>query len=262
MRRWRSVAALVAAGMPGVVSLVPLSLPAVFQQIQRSGQVAPPLPILVIALALQPFILLTLASAVGLLFAPRLGLRSRLVAFSAGEGRAAWMGFAHELRAAIPLGLLAAVVVALADLMTASSVPAPDPSRAAFSNRTAGMTIVGVLYGGITEEILVRWGVMSALAWFAHALTRRRAQPSSRGVMWAAVLLSAVLFGVGHLPAAALAGLPLTAEVIARIVVLNAIGGVIFGWLFWRRSLEAAMVAHATVHVAWSAAALVVAIFR
>jgi hypothetical protein len=32
-------------------------------------------------------------------------------------------------------------------------------------------------------------------------------------------------------------------------VLLNALGGVLFGWLFWRRSLEAAMVAHATTHV-------------
>lgn len=27
------------------------------------------------------------------------------------------------------------------------------------------------------------------------------------------------------------------------------LGGVVFGWLYWRRSLETAMVAHATVHV-------------
>jgi hypothetical protein len=253
---------LAAAGIPGVLSLVPLSLPAVFQQIQRSGQVAPPLPILVIALALQPLILLVLASAVGLLFAPRLGLRSRLVASSAGQGRAAWVGFVHELKAAIPLGCLAALVLALADLLTASSVSVPSASRSVFSNRTAATTIVGVLYGGITEEILVRWGVMSALAWFAHALTRRRPHAPYTPAMWAALLLSALVFGVGHLPAAALAGVPLTAEVITRIVTLNAIGGVIFGWLFWRRSLESAMVAHATVHLAWSAVALIAWVLR
>jgi hypothetical protein len=71
MRRWRAVAALVAAGAPGILTLVPLSLPAVFQQLQRTGQVAPPIPVLVIALALQPFILLVLSAAVGMLFASR-----------------------------------------------------------------------------------------------------------------------------------------------------------------------------------------------
>lgn len=45
-------------------------------------------------------------------------------------------------------------------------------------------------------------------------------------------------------------------------VVGNAAGGVVFGRLFWRRSLEAAMLSHATVHVVLvvaSIAALVVA---
>jgi CAAX prenyl protease-like protein len=256
MRRWRAVAALVAAGAPGILTLVPLSLPAVFQQLQRTGQVAPPIPVLVIALALQPFILLVLSAAVGMLFASRLGLRSRIVA-STEQGRAAWSGFEDDLAAAIPLGLLSALVIALLDLLTASYVPAPGASGSVLSNRSVLTTIVGVLYGGVTEEILVRWGVMSALAWFAHALTGTRVQAPSAGVMWAAIVVSALLFGLGHLPAAAMAGLPLTAAVIARIIVLNAIGGIIFGWLFWRRSLEAAMVAHAVAHLAWSAVALV-----
>ena len=75
--------------------------------------------------------------------------------------------------------------------------------------------------------------------------------------MWLAILVSAVLFGVGHLPAAAMVGMPLTAPVIARVVTLNAFAGIVFGWLFWRRSLEAAMLAHAVTHLSWWAAASV-----
>jgi hypothetical protein len=41
----------------------------------------------------------------------------------------------------------------------------------------------------------------------------------------------------------------LTPLIIIRTILLNALGGVLFGWLFWRRSLEVAMVAHATTHV-------------
>ena len=259
--RFRRVAALVAAGLPGILVLVPLSLPAVLQQIQRSGQVAPPVPILAIAIALQPFILLILTSAVGTLFAPRLGLRSR-IATSAEQGRSAWSGFAHDLAAAIPLGLLSALVIAVADLMTAPWVPVPGASQSVVSNRTVVTTIAGVLYGGVTEEILVRWGVMSFLAWFAHVLTGTRVAAPAAGPMWVALVLSAVLFGVGHLPAATLAGLPMTTPVITRIITLNAVGGIIFGWLFWRRSLEAAMVAHALTHIAWSVVALVAVAFR
>lgn len=66
--------------------------------------------------------------------------------------------------------------------------------------------------------------------------------------MWAAIIVSALLFGVGHLPALA-TSIGLTPALITRTVLLNAIGGIGFGWLFWRRSLEAAMVAHMAFHI-------------
>ena len=61
--------------------------------------------------------------------------------------------------------------------------------------------------------------------------------------MWFALLVAAVLFGAGHLPAAAKIW-PLDGVVIARTLLLNGIGGVAFGWLYWKRGLEAAMIAH------------------
>jgi membrane protease YdiL (CAAX protease family) len=36
----------------------------------------------------------------------------------------------------------------------------------------------------------------------------------------------------------------LTPALIARALILNGIPGIAFGWLYWRRGLEAAMVAH------------------
>jgi hypothetical protein len=42
------------------------------------------------------------------------------------------------------------------------------------------------------------------------------------------------VFGLGHLPTAALI-VPLTTLVVIRIVLLNALGGIIFGWLYQTR---------------------------
>ena len=66
--------------------------------------------------------------------------------------------------------------------------------------------------------------------------------------MWPAIVISAVLFGVGHLPALG-QSVDLTPALIIRTVLLNAIAGILLGWLYWRRSLEAAMIAHTTFHV-------------
>jgi membrane protease YdiL (CAAX protease family) len=65
------------------------------------------------------------------------------------------------------------------------------------------------------------------------------------GAFWAANILTALVFGIGHLPATA-AIAPLSAVVIARALVLNGIAGIAFGWLYWQSGLEAAMLANFT----------------
>jgi membrane protease YdiL (CAAX protease family) len=95
----------------------------------------------------------------------------------------------------------------------------------------------------------MRWGMMSLFAWLAWRVARKAAdRPPRPWIMWTAILLSAILFGLGHLPAVS-GFVPLTPVIVVRTMLLNAMAGVVFGWLFWRRSLEAAMVAHATSHV-------------
>ncbi|MCK7526806.1 MAG: hypothetical protein MZV64_59015 [Ignavibacteriales bacterium] len=38
--------------------------------------------------------------------------------------------------------------------------------------------------------------------------------------------------------------IPLTPLVITRAIVLNGLAGIGFGWLYWKRGLEFAMIAH------------------
>ena len=59
-----------------------------------------------------------------------------------------------------------------------------------------------------------------------------------------AIVVATLLFGAGHLPAAFAAGRPHGPVAIGRIVLLNAIGGVAFGTVFWWRGLEHEMLAH------------------
>lgn len=99
-------------------------------------------------------------------------------------------------------------------------------------------------YGGIVEESLLRLCLMSFLAWLGSFLSRDKAGRPSAGVMWTANILAALLFGLGHLPATAAIGLPMSPLIVSRALVLNGIGGLAFGWLYWKRGLESAMIAH------------------
>ncbi|MGM0371171.1 MAG: CPBP family glutamic-type intramembrane protease [Halobacteriota archaeon] len=127
------------------------------------------------------------------------------------------------------------------------------PQTVIGANRPTVMSVlayvpVRILYGGITEELMLRFGLLSMVAFVAWRVTGRRTNNPGPGVMWTAIVVSAVLFGVGHLPALAQA-ITLTPALVVRTVLLNAVAGILFGWLYWQKSLEAAMVSHASFHI-------------
>lgn len=66
--------------------------------------------------------------------------------------------------------------------------------------------------------------------------------------MCAAIVIAAALFAAGHLPFLfTIAAQPRPALVLA-VLTGNFIPGLIFGWLFWRRGLEAAILSHSFAH--------------
>ena len=99
-------------------------------------------------------------------------------------------------------------------------------------------------YGGIVEEVQLRLFLLTLLAWLGSLVRRDSEGRPTPVVFWIANILAAVIFGLGHLPATAAIGLPLNTLVITRAIVLNGLGGLAFGWLYWRQGLESAMLAH------------------
>jgi membrane protease YdiL (CAAX protease family) len=65
----------------------------------------------------------------------------------------------------------------------------------------------------------------------------------TKAVLWAANILVAVIFGLGHLPATSIL-VPLTPLIVTRAIVLNGVAGIVFGYLYFTRGLESAMLSH------------------
>jgi len=242
--------ALVALGLPGVLSLIPM----VLDQVEALPPEMLELPVpLTVALALfNSLILLAIAVAVGTLLAHRVGLRS-LVAEKVRQGTAIWPELRPYLRMAFIAGLIFAVVVLGLDaLINPFAGTALENVSTVGESPTLGalltQLLMGMLYGGIVEELLLRWGVMTLLVWIGWRIAQRGQGAPRPALVWAAIVLAALLFGIGHLPALA-SLVALTPLIVFRTVLLNALGGLLFGWLFWRRNLETAMVAHAAGHV-------------
>ena len=98
-------------------------------------------------------------------------------------------------------------------------------------------------YGGITEELLLRLFLMTLIAWIIWKVFMKGKSKPNALMFWVAIVIAAILFGAGHLPAASLIW-TLTPIVVLRVILLNAIGGIAFGFLYWKQGLEYAMLAH------------------
>lgn len=101
------------------------------------------------------------------------------------------------------------------------------------------------LYGGLTEEILMRFGLMTLAVWIISKIFKSTAS----AVYWAGIVFAAVLFGLGHFPVAYQAVGSPSPMLLTYFLVGNGIGGIIFGWLYWKRGLESAFIAHIFAHV-------------
>ena len=257
--RLKQAAVLFGLGLLGVGALVATTY------VQYLGRANLPVSPTVLALlaAVVPTVLLAVAVLLGTVLAPRVGFRSH-VADRVATGSPVLPKLAAEWRVAAAVGVGLGAVVLLLDFGFQSAFGGVTTTSTVSSNAVLvllGSIPLRVLYGGITEELLLRWGFMSLVVWLlwnASGFVRRRraagdgaspptAPAPTSTVVWAGILTAAVAFGAGHLPTLFALG-STSLPVVLRTVLLNAILGVGFGWLFWRRSLEAAMLGHVAFH--------------
>ncbi|ELY58508.1 CPBP family intramembrane glutamic endopeptidase [Natronococcus jeotgali] len=254
-RNWtgsaRGAIALFALGMVGVIALAVYSVPAL-RDLPELSTVS--YPTLVAIASANSALLLAVAVVLGAVTAPRLEFDSQTFAWAAG-GTPDWGEVRDSLPLAAALGAGLFVVVTVLDIAFAQFTRLPadaSPTDGEALRELFASVPMRLLYGGITEELLLRWGFMAPLAyvlWWGRNRVGDATEAPSGTIVWVAIAVSAVAFGLGHLPALA-STIGLTTPLIVRTVLLNALVGVVLGWLFWRRSLETAMIAHAAFHVA------------
>jgi len=232
---WKVFGVLVMGALVGALAIIPYTI-----TLRGLPPVLPiPLWLLLVIGTLQNLLLFAGITALGLWLGGKVGLGAPVLrAWLAGDPEAP-----RRFRAALPLavgaGMAVGVVILLLERLVFASllpealqaIPPPPPWQG----------LLAAFYGGINEEPLMRLGLMTLLAWVGARVTRRE-RPGG-GVMWTANVLTALLFGAGHLPTLAMLA-PLTVMLVVRTVLLNSIAGIVFGWLYWRRGLLAAIASH------------------
>lgn len=149
------------------------------------------------------------------------------------------------IKLAVPLGFVLALVIKALDLLFVKNIL---ELAAVAEQMPFWKSLTAAPYGGVVEELLMRLFFVSLFAWILGKITRLKDVVNNNVIMWLAIITSAIVFGLGHLPATATV-VSLTPLVITRAISLNGIGGLVFGWLYWKKGLEYGIVAHFTTDI-------------
>lgn len=204
-------------------------------------QVHQPLIVIFLLQLLQSIILFSIAIFIGLYLTKKVNFSLPLLESVMNRPNAKKV-LVDIAPISIVLGIIAAVSIYVVDFVftfqgaaiSTSHNPAPIWQR-----------LLAAFYGGTTEEILMRLFVMTLFVWLGLKITGNQYRNT---IISIAILLSAILFGLGHLPITS-SLTTITQVIVVRAVVLNGIGGIIFGLLYWKKGLEAAMISHLTADI-------------
>lgn len=235
--------------MASAFSFLLVDLPALLANLPvTTGTSLPFSPLLLKLLStIQTSILLSIAVIVGVALASKVGLSSPAAEAAAGGGNIA-SALKPQIAPALTGGLAGGVAILSTWLLWKPFLPVEFVTRAEQLNKFLPF-LTRLLYGGIVEELLLRWGLMTFLVWVAWRLLQK-GQGEPRVILFViAIIISSVVFGLGHLPLASALGVDFTVAIVSYVVVANSVYGLIAGYLYWKKGLESAMIAHMLAHV-------------
>jgi hypothetical protein len=236
-------------GLMGVVSFLLIDVSALIALIPATTNDIPAItPAFKLLSLVQPTLILAVAVLIGVALARRVGL-SAPAAEALATGGDVLKSLRPQFVPGVVGGLIGGVCIVLISLLSKPFLSATAIDRIGKFSQVLPLP-TRILYGGITEELLLRWGFMTLIVWAAWRLVQKGQNVPARPYFVGGILLSSLVFGAAHLPVGYLLlpdsfGLPL----VLFIVLANSAFGVIAGYLYWKRGLESAMIAHIFCHL-------------
>lgn len=235
---WKLFIILLIASIFGVIAIIPYSLTLQGALLQN----LPSLYVVLTATIVQNAIIFAIPIFIGLILAKKVGLGLPILEGWL-EGREVKSYLKSILGISIGLGILAGLLITGLDYLFLLAGITTNIAVAGQIYPPAWQGFLASFYGGINEEILLRLFLMTLIVWIIVKIKKTQEGKPTKIGMWSAIFLAAIIFGIGHLPTVLAITAP-TPLLITRVIVLNATGGIIFGWLYWKKGLESAMISH------------------
>lgn len=182
------------AGVVGVFSFLLVDLTALLALLPvPAGTKIPPVTALKFLSLIQPTVLLSIAVLIGVALASRVGLSSPVAEAAAGNGQ-----LASALKPQIIPGLIGGFISGLGVILNwflwKPFLPPGFVARSVDLNKLLPLP-TRLLYGGLTEELLLRWGLMTLLVWTAWRLFQKGKGKPQTVYLIGAIIASSVVFG-------------------------------------------------------------------
>jgi membrane protease YdiL (CAAX protease family) len=240
---WRLFWCLFASNVFAALAVIPIALDIFTAVSSRLGPSPIPIPLVILIGAVQNLAVLALIVWLGLKLSRRLGLGAPLLESWLMKEPRSSRRWAPSLKEALLTGVVVGIVLLIGLMLLAPRLP--NLPLFVLAKLPVWKRFLLCFYGGIYEELLTRLFLLSLFAWLFDRGWRKVVPSLSTRAFWLANVLAALLFGLGHLPSASLF-LPITPLVVVAAILFNGIAGVAFGYLYRRRGLESAIVAHFT----------------
>jgi len=200
---------------------------------------------LFIFMALQTIVIVSLAVAAGIYFGSKIGLTDPFL-----EGLSRGTLDLTNLIQQVGIGIVAGIICAMVWVVSYYAFIRPRIDtvsvRASEQARQQLGLAARITSGGITEEIIFRWGLLSFTMWGVLKLT-----PSETAAFWISIFTTGILFGLAHLPGHLAKGCIPSPFLIASMVLGNLWVSILCGYLFWQYGIIAAILVHMLFHIIW-----------
>jgi membrane protease YdiL (CAAX protease family) len=235
---WRIFWGLLIASMLGVAALL-LYVFGLFGKIILSRPLPMPLSVLIVVQFMENGLLFAAIISLGILLARKVGIETPVLRrwLYSGQG---------VLQGAVGVPVVSGVAVGALILLAFYKIffpQIPEWPIAVEAMLPIWKRFLACFYGAINEELLARLFFFSLLLWLLRKIAREKSPQAGVAIFWIANVIVALLFAAGHIPSAKLF-MPITPIVLAAIFSINGVASLLFGYLCWKRGLEAAMLAH------------------
>lgn len=195
--------------------------------------------IITITEIIQDVLLSAIGAGIGLWLGSKIGLGAPLLEDWLAGKREAGRAFVAGLPLASIAGLVTGIVVLILSIALINVLHIQTGGNVSLPSAWQGL--LAAISAGIREEIWMRLGLLTLFAWLGTRIARR--ERPSLAILWIANTLSALIFASLHFSNAAVVGMSGLGTVL-YILLLNGLAGLVFGWIYWRKGILLAMVAH------------------